>query len=531
MDSIFVYRHAVQTLDGYIIQLHRIPRKGARDVVLFQHGVLDTSLGWVARGTGGSAAFAGYDAGFDVWLANTRANPPRMHIDKRCRGGRYWCYCADDLAMSDLQAQIEHIHSTKMVELAAESALTADLPTSLSLDSKDIELQFKILEDKKDEKVSELFGSGPYEANKGFVHPKAHRSATVDCIASLHKSKDDVDHELARLRRSKSESVPSFPFKLMESTHQHEFDSDIEKDFPIDDYSEDLSVRAEIGDTDNLSDYYSPSSDFNDEKFLEEPLPYRLQAVGHSLGAACLLMNVVGNRIRGHPVRINRLILLSPAGFHPRIPLLLRWCKWGMPLICKINDMLRPGYGVGLRLPSPVLRWVTFKLFADIQHSPALLDLTKAAIRFAASGDTSDWYSQMSLPHYSPASMPTVSLHTANAIAQWSNDGHFRFYDYGSAKRNLEKHGVAYPPSVAENYHLFGNIKVDLIAGTRDGLVPTEGVRMHEFWLKSGSVAVSYQEFEFGHLEFTFGVSDEVVSYVLNKLRRSAVDVSVRSGD
>lgn len=33
--------------DGYVLQMHRIPRHGARDVAYFQHGVLDTSLGWV----------------------------------------------------------------------------------------------------------------------------------------------------------------------------------------------------------------------------------------------------------------------------------------------------------------------------------------------------------------------------------------------------------------------------------------------------------------------------------------------------
>ena len=65
--------------------MHRIPRHGARDVVFFQHGVLDTSLGWVANGSVGSSAFAAYDAGFDCWLANARSNPPRLHRGARAR--------------------------------------------------------------------------------------------------------------------------------------------------------------------------------------------------------------------------------------------------------------------------------------------------------------------------------------------------------------------------------------------------------------------------------------------------------------
>ena len=55
----------------------------ARDCVFFMHGVLDTSMGWVSNGITGSQAFAAYDQGFDVWLGNSRANPPRDHIGAR----------------------------------------------------------------------------------------------------------------------------------------------------------------------------------------------------------------------------------------------------------------------------------------------------------------------------------------------------------------------------------------------------------------------------------------------------------------
>ena len=36
----------------------------------------------VSNGVVGSAAFAAYDAGFDVWLANSRSNAPRLHTGK-----------------------------------------------------------------------------------------------------------------------------------------------------------------------------------------------------------------------------------------------------------------------------------------------------------------------------------------------------------------------------------------------------------------------------------------------------------------
>lgn len=60
---------------------------GGRDVVFFMHGILDTSMGWVSNGVTGSQAFAAYDQGFDVWLGNSRANPPRKHERQCLLGG------------------------------------------------------------------------------------------------------------------------------------------------------------------------------------------------------------------------------------------------------------------------------------------------------------------------------------------------------------------------------------------------------------------------------------------------------------
>jgi hypothetical protein len=52
--------HTVTTEDGYILRMERIPRPGVKDVVLFMHGILDTSLTWVSAGEGaGGAGCAG----------------------------------------------------------------------------------------------------------------------------------------------------------------------------------------------------------------------------------------------------------------------------------------------------------------------------------------------------------------------------------------------------------------------------------------------------------------------------------------
>ncbi len=65
------------------------------------------------------------------------------------------------------------------------------------------------------------------------------------------------------------------------------------------------------------------------------PEPYRLRVVAHSLGGAALLVYAVQCRRMRRPHHIYRLILLTPAGFLEKIPLvrsLLSCCsRWPLP--------------------------------------------------------------------------------------------------------------------------------------------------------------------------------------------------------
>lgn len=62
----------------HVLQLHsnhaamRMCRKDSRRAVFLQHGLLDSSLGWVANGVVGSQAFAAYDQGESPRLENTK---------------------------------------------------------------------------------------------------------------------------------------------------------------------------------------------------------------------------------------------------------------------------------------------------------------------------------------------------------------------------------------------------------------------------------------------------------------------------
>ena len=68
--------HEVETEDGFLLTTFRIRKEGRcdcrRPAVLLQHGLFQTALPFVFNGRTGSLAFVLVDAGFDVWLSNTR---------------------------------------------------------------------------------------------------------------------------------------------------------------------------------------------------------------------------------------------------------------------------------------------------------------------------------------------------------------------------------------------------------------------------------------------------------------------------
>lgn len=102
------------TDDGYLLDLHRLPRPQSKQAAFFVHGVMDTALGWVNTSVTHSLAFSAFNRGFDVWLATCRNNPPRKHSDaaKEKRTFDYFAYTVNDLAEQDLRAQVRACAAT-----------------------------------------------------------------------------------------------------------------------------------------------------------------------------------------------------------------------------------------------------------------------------------------------------------------------------------------------------------------------------------------------------------------------------------
>ncbi|XP_078431020.1 uncharacterized protein LOC144702890 [Wolffia australiana] len=110
--------YKVVTSDGYILLLERIPRRDSQKVVYLQHGILDSSMGWVSNGVVGSPAFAAFDQGFDVFLGNFRGLVSKEHIDKNISSRKYWNYSVNEHGTEDVPAIVSEIDRVKRSELA-----------------------------------------------------------------------------------------------------------------------------------------------------------------------------------------------------------------------------------------------------------------------------------------------------------------------------------------------------------------------------------------------------------------------------
>lgn len=111
--------HVVKTDDGYYLTLFRIKSKQdtldvkQRPVVFLMHGVLGSADDWLLMGPEHSLAYLLSDAGYDVWLGNTRGNKySRHHASKHVHHPDFWQFSIDEIALHDLPAMLDYALKT-----------------------------------------------------------------------------------------------------------------------------------------------------------------------------------------------------------------------------------------------------------------------------------------------------------------------------------------------------------------------------------------------------------------------------------
>uniref|UniRef100_A0A1I8P5I7 Lipase n=1 Tax=Stomoxys calcitrans TaxID=35570 RepID=A0A1I8P5I7_STOCA len=105
--------HQVTTEDGYILTMHRIRGKQGAQPFFLQHGLVDSSAGYVIMGPNVSLAYLLADNNYDVWLGNARGNRySRNHTTLDPDGKKFWEFSWHEIGIYDLPAMIDYVLKT-----------------------------------------------------------------------------------------------------------------------------------------------------------------------------------------------------------------------------------------------------------------------------------------------------------------------------------------------------------------------------------------------------------------------------------
>lgn len=107
-------KHLVETADKYQLNIFRIEKaeqaKEFKATVYFQHGLLDSSDGWISNSPRNVIPYILLNEGFDVWIGNSRGNKYcKYNIEKSAESEEFWDYSFDEMGKYDLPAVIDYI--------------------------------------------------------------------------------------------------------------------------------------------------------------------------------------------------------------------------------------------------------------------------------------------------------------------------------------------------------------------------------------------------------------------------------------
>ncbi|KAB0799679.1 hypothetical protein PPYR_07560 [Photinus pyralis] len=105
--------HVVQTTDGYLLTIHRIPQSKngtqGKQPVFLQHGLLSSSADFVISDNK-SLAFILSDLGYDVWLGNSRGNTySRAHAWLPTNTDEFWNFTFHEMGVRDLPTALAYV--------------------------------------------------------------------------------------------------------------------------------------------------------------------------------------------------------------------------------------------------------------------------------------------------------------------------------------------------------------------------------------------------------------------------------------
>jgi len=434
---------------------------------------------------------------------------------------KYWDYTLNELGLFDLGAQLEFIHKIKCAESRRCCGETQKWKVEYSPYGRSIDFRCIATVVSEEERLGlRSVGMKPSRSFDDSMDAKVWRYTATRSGEQFPSAESGV--------RNGEDSVLNGSRECREHEPHHRRVSGKHR---CEGVTSDTSLPAEVSSS-RTQGFQGPNCPHAATQFdsLDESLgvrgsakelPYRLRAVGHSLGGAALLLYLTMASRRGQTHNLSRLILLSPAGFHERFPALAYPFIWFLPYLHWVWTKVLGLNGMGVLIPNKHVRLAVFKALQDALRIPALAETVKRAIRWLLNGDKSPWECAMQVPHFGVQAMPGLSMHTALHLIQMVKSRRFQTYDYGTPEENMRRYGSTEPIDLAAEYQRI-DIPVDCVAGAKDGIIPPSNVQMHVSTMRKAGVEVTYKEFDYSHLEFSLTVKEDLMTFVLDRLKKNS---------
>ncbi|KAA0164303.1 hypothetical protein FNF28_03934 [Cafeteria roenbergensis] len=577
--------YRVRTADGYLLRLVRLPRVESSRVAYFQHGLLDSASAWVASGAMYGLAVRAWAQGFDVFLGNLRGTEDSNDRDDAHAAASVQAQEGVAPAPSAQHSESERGDPRRGTGFSAENKAW---PRSLGVPGSQSGWSFEAeaeADGGDDGGAAGLAGAAHGQDGPALVegvhgdHGQVARLAspagvTVPCAVPPRAELAKVEASGSPARGSSKGQTwtaaepagralqPPAGVAIAPELGRGD-GSDLRLghtwlarsstafwQYSVDDHTLDVMAHIDAAVPDGLGSAAGeePSKDAATRAASDasasggaagqgwgasaEPPAYSaslsdvaIVGVGHSMGGCLMLTHVLHSRALRRPHGMCGTVLLSPAGLHrdvgvlPRVVLSLT----GLVALRLVPDGPFP-------MRSSKLQQVVAGIVQDLKRSQGTGDLI-AAVASIFFGGTSGGFAfrRISLFDY-PLGGTSVRVMAHGCQGMFGSE--MTPFSFGE-EENLRRYGTRAPESYRHDFGLL-DVPMAFAAGELDALIPPANVRLLAAAVEAASPGKSgYEGFsQLGHLDFTLGVSDEVISHVLARLdsfTRAAADSRVKA--
>lgn len=248
----------------------------------------------------------------------------------------------------------------------------------------------------------------------------------------------------------------------------------------------------------------------------------KIVAIGHSMGGAVLMLHILHSNALCRPHWLSKIVLLSPAGYHKHVPVPAR------VLLSATAALVAPLAYRPFPSRNSTMQQILARVLQDAKQGQATGDVLASFFGTLLGGEShSSFTRHVSFTEYPIGGTSTkVVVHGVQnmRVCDW------RPFDYGK-KENIKRYGETsngqgLPPSYRSDYALF-DCPVHIVAGGKDQLIPVTNLESQHAMINAvrpGLATLTVFDDQ-GHLDFTLGLDDAVISHVLREIQSGAADV------